>query len=489
MSESNSLLVKRIRETTYGEVPSSGDAQIIAVTGETLKLAIDNARSERITDDRNNTSTIQTGARGQGGIDNEFSFDMSVPEIESALFNTFSNNVAIANTAADTEITAVDNASNTITVAAGGAAFVAGSMVLLEGFTNPLNNGVFKVASSTATTIVLADTPTLTDEAAPPKGARIKRVGHQATTGDIDATLTGLTSSTLDFTTLGLVYGQWIKIGGADAATKFDESGATDAEDYVNNWVRITKIEANTLTLDNLPPEWEAVAGTGKDIILWIGDFIRNGKTKISHSYELAYTSQDNFDYYLYRGFIVDQLVLGFTAGSISTLNATFLGKDLVINDTSIDATPIEAPDEQSFNAIDNVARVLEAGQDIADPNLARSFTVTINNGLAERTALGFKGATSIRAGDVSVVVALNTYFGNKRFVEKYVDGSKTSVGLVTSNENQGFVVTVPNARVTDNDFNATGRNQDVECALELTAEKSRTDPYSIQIDRFEYVE
>ncbi|TGV23899.1 hypothetical protein EN811_31160, partial [bacterium M00.F.Ca.ET.168.01.1.1] len=86
----------------------------------------------------------------------------------------------------------------------------------------------------------------ITDEAAPAAAARMKVVGFQGSSGDITATSTGIGSTTLDFTTLGLTVGQWIKIGGIAAGEQF----ATAA---LNTFARITAIAANALTLDNLP--------------------------------------------------------------------------------------------------------------------------------------------------------------------------------------------------------------------------------------------
>ena len=74
----------------------------------------------------------------------------------------------------------------------------------------------------------------------------MKVVGFQAASGDITATATGLGSTSLDFTTLGLAVGQWIKIGGSATADKF----ATAA---LNSTARITAIAATALTLDHLP--------------------------------------------------------------------------------------------------------------------------------------------------------------------------------------------------------------------------------------------
>ena len=49
----------------------------------------------------------------------------------------------------------------------------------------------------------------------------VKVVGFQGATGDVTATATGLGSTLLDFTTLGLSAGQWIWVGGDTSGVKF----------------------------------------------------------------------------------------------------------------------------------------------------------------------------------------------------------------------------------------------------------------------------
>src|SRR6185295_9915476 len=95
-----------------------------------------------------------------------------------------------------------------------------------EGFTNAANNQLFRVASSSATTIV-GTALSLTAETAPPGTAKLKVVGFQGAAADLVATSTGLTSTLLNFTTLGLSVGRWIKIGGTATADKFVPAAAT----------------------------------------------------------------------------------------------------------------------------------------------------------------------------------------------------------------------------------------------------------------------
>ena len=107
----------------------------------------------------------------------------------------------------DSEITAVTDSSDTYTVNSGGTAFKAGHLAKAEGFTNAANNRMFKVASSTGTTVVAAGTPALIDEIAPPSTAKLQVIGFERTSGDITATSTGL-GATADY-----IWGGHVRLG------------------------------------------------------------------------------------------------------------------------------------------------------------------------------------------------------------------------------------------------------------------------------------
>src|SRR6185369_10204563 len=146
--------------------------------------------------------------------------------------------------------------------------------VLASGFATPANNGLFVVSSSGSTTVVFPAS-SFTAEASPPAAANIRVVGFQGASADLVADATSgnhLTSTALDFTTLGILPGMWAKIGGASAAFQL----ATAAD---NDFVRILSAVAHSLTLDRVPVGWGADSGTGKTLQVFLGDFLTNGST------------------------------------------------------------------------------------------------------------------------------------------------------------------------------------------------------------------
>ncbi|TGU26729.1 hypothetical protein EN793_33225, partial [Mesorhizobium sp. M4B.F.Ca.ET.150.01.1.1] len=143
----------------------------------------------------------------QGAINGELSFPVDDSPfsdwLESLFYNSWSNQPFRDNDgAADSVITAVTTTNTEVTHTTG-AAFVASQLVRFTGFGVANNNGVFKCTTGGTTTSRYVGSG-ITDEAAPAAAARMKVVGFQGSSGDITATSTGIGSTTLDFTTLGL---------------------------------------------------------------------------------------------------------------------------------------------------------------------------------------------------------------------------------------------------------------------------------------------
>lgn len=482
MTESNRLRVIRKNRKVDGTLATPNIGQQLAVTSESLAYSIDYSRSERITGDRNNPSSDALAARANGGFPNEFSFDMNRSELESALFNELTVIGEIENFTADTEIEEVTDSTDTITVASGGAAFKAGHLVQLSGFTNANNSGIFSVGSSTGTTIVLAGTPTLTDEAAPPKGAKVKVVGFVGASGDITATATGLASTSLDFTTLGLTVGAWIKIGGEATGDRFDTAA-------LNGYARITVITATALTLDNRPTGWTTDSGTGKTLKVWVSDHMKNGDTKISHTYEKSFQGQDTPSYYQYEDMVCNTMAVSVATGARAQMTVDFLGTEEIVSDTSADGSPEPIVDEAAFTGTRDVARVIENGAPIGNTNRASSFSVNINNNLSERYGLGDYHPFDQLVGDCDVTGEIATYFGSNALVQKYVNSTITNVGVIYERGGKAIVFFIPVCKFTDSGYNSGGRDQDVFANLTYTAETSATDNYSVSVDMFAYLE
>lgn len=492
MSSSNRTQLCSVIEVTPGVTPATPRMRLRRVTGEGLKWTPTFEDSAEIRPDMSNAPPIKVGEDSVGDIKFELSYPVADSpadaDIQGALYNPWTNTPTFFNDGtADSVVTDAGTAANTYAVSAGGTTVKVGHLVRATGFTNAANNQIFKAASSTATTIVGAGL-TLTAETAPPGTAQLKVVGFQGASADITATATGLASTALDFTTLGLAAGQWIKIGGTATGDKF-------ATAVLNDWARVTTIAAHALTLDNLPSGWMTDVGTGKTIKVWFGDQIKNGTTQISQTIEKGFLGQTVPTYIAQPGMCVSEYSMDWTAKKTITGSATFMGmKGAGQGPTPLDASPDPATALTSYPVMAcsaNVGRIGEAGATLTAPNFVKAFTVKIGHTTTASEDIATMGAAALTGHSFDISGTLNTFFGDNTLLTKYFAGTLTSLNVRAVKNSMGIILSIPAATYnSDGSPNAGGKDQDVAISFGWKASKDEVVTNSmITFDRIPYFE
>lgn len=488
MTESNRLRMTWVDEVTPGTTPDTPRMRTVRLTGETLVYKPDFTTSEEIRDDRMNSDPIKVGETNSGPVNTEFSFPVDGTPHSSWLASLFANgwvNTPVRDNdgTADAVITGIVASTGVITVVTG-AAFAVGHLVRMTGFTAAGNNVLARITTGSAT-VPAVGSGILTDEAAPPAAARMKVVGLQGASADLVAVSDGITSTALNFTTLGLVVGQWIKVGGTGAAFRF----ATEAN---NGWARIIAITATKLTLDNLPPGWTADVGTGKTLRVFFGDQLKNGVTKKHGTLERGFMGQASPTYFKQKGMLVNQGEFTIESGAKITATYTFMGLTGEADTTSLDASPDAATTNGIMSAAVNVGRISQGGSTVVGPNFVRGMTFTINNNARNVEAIrsdGKVGPVDLNLGDCSVQVGLNTYFGSATAYADYLAGTPTNMASVVAKDGQATVWAFPRLTRTDGNPNASGKNQDVMINFTAQASKDTLTSAHVILDRLEYFE
>jgi hypothetical protein len=495
LSSTNRLQLGIVRETTAGTTPGTPRMRAMRVTGEQLTYTPTYVDSDEIRPDRMNAAPILVMSEPAGSIP----FQLTYPKDESplseiyrsALFNAWTNTAQRDNDGtADSNITAVATTNEILTTLTG-TSFIAGQLVRFTGFGVAGNNGVFKCTTGSATVARFIGAG-LTDEAVPPAAARVKVVGFAGAAADITATATGLGSTLLDFTTLGLAVGQWVKVGGTAAGDKF----ATAA---LNAYMRITAIAATALTLDNRPVGWTTDAGTGKTIKVWVGDTIKNGTTVTSLSIEAGLLGQTVPVYRVFTGMEVDTLSHTIASRAKITCSAAFKGMGGSESTTVLDASYDAVTTGLDMAANANVGRIADNGSVIAAGNWAKDLDFTINNNLRTVESADTATPVAIREGECTVTGKINTYFGDDTLLAKFYAGTPTSINTritksslvgTTTLSAQTLIYSFPTVTYRGGGQpNATGKNTDAMLSLDFTASYDSTYGATVMIDRMEYVE
>jgi hypothetical protein len=363
------------------------------------------------------------------------------------------------------------------------AGFLVGSIIKGFGFTNSANNALNVVTAITANVSVEVATGLLVTEA-PPAGAFIQCVGHQATVGDLDVNVTGdfatITSTTLNFTTLGLVVGQWIFVGGDSGGTQF-----TNAAN--NGFKRIRSISANALVLDKSVLPMITEANTTSTVQLFFGDVLRNetGSLIKRRSYTLERTlgapddaqpSQIQSEYL--SGAVPNEFTLNIPTADLVNVDFSFMA----INNqqrtgaqgplqTSV-KTPLPA---KTFNTSSDFSRIKMSVLDIANeaPSSLFAFiteaTISINNNVSPNKAVSVLGAFDVTAGTFTVSGNITAYFANVAAIQAVRNNSDVTLDMAIVKNNQGIVIDIPLIALGDGRLNIE-QDQPITLPLNMDA-------------------
>lgn len=486
MTSSNRTQVLLVRETTAGTTPVTPRMRTMRITGEGLSFTPDYVDPDELRADRMLGDPIKVMQASTGPVN----FELSYPDDEEAMSEIYRSayNNPWVNTAQrdndgtpDSVITDIGTVANTITFLTG-TAFVIGQLVRTSGFTTAANNTVARVTTGGATSLV-ATAGGYVGEAAPPGTARVKVVGFQGASADITATATGLASTVLDFTTLGLVVGQWVKVGGTAAGDMF-------ATAVLNDWMRITAITATALTLDNRPVGWTTDAGTGKTIKVWFGDQIRNGTTQTNFSIEKGFLGQTVPTYIVNTGMVVNTLDHALTSRDKITGSANFVGMGGSQSTTALDASPDAATTGQVMAANANVGRLGENGAQVTSPNWARELTFQINNNLQTQESVDQASPVGVVAFECTVTGKISTYFGDNTLLAKLYAGTASSINARVAKNSQALIYQFPRVTFRSGVPAAGGKNQFVMLDTDFTASIDTTLTNVLALlDRLEYFE
>ncbi|ODM77795.1 phage tail tube protein [Bradyrhizobium elkanii] len=490
LQSTNRVALGKVRETTFGVIPANPVFKQILQTSSGIKATPKTKTSNVIDPSRQVRDLILVGIDAGGAIGGELAFNGADDDFEEALQGTWSNNPAITVATIDTEIS--DVSATALTVAAGGAAFVVGALTLLQNMPTASNNKLARVTASTAVSITYP-AATFTAETAPiPVGASVRTVGFEGAAGDVTAVTAGgngLSSTVLDFTTLGISVGEWVKLGDADnAGHSFTGTAAN------NDWCRVSAIAAHKLSFDRVPAGWAADAAAGVTLRVFTGDILFNGSTKRSNTIERQYLDHAPVTYEYLRGMTINTLQVDLNTQDVVTYTKNYLGRDAYLPAPMVratGATDLPASTFDVLNTSSNIGRIGFDGSPIAGPNFVLKASFTINDNLRAQNAIGSVGAVGTGNGDCLVTGTLQTYFGDPSIYQKIINNTRTSfdtrVGRADGNR-ESMLFDFPSIKLSDGAPSVSGKNADVILDGQFTATRHPTLGYTMSVGRFWYL-
>ena len=413
-------------------------------------------------------------------------------DIREKATNIPTNGAAIA-------FSGVTGSSKTYTLASGtvGSQFAAGDLGFASGFNQPTNNGLKRVTSSTATTLVVNETAV--DET-PPATARVIKVGFQFGSAEVNIDVTGSfprlvrASGTKDFTTFGLIPGEWVFIGGDAAAERFN--GANN-----NGFARVRAIAATFLEFDKTSATMSNETGTGKTIRLYFGNVIKNEKNPTlikRRSYQLERTlGQDNdgtMSEYLV-GAVPNELSLQIRQADKVTVDLGFIAVDNEQRPGTLgvkSGTRPDLPDSPAFNTSSDFSRIkmhlVTAGNSNPNPLFAflTELTLTINNNVSPNKAVAVLGAFDVSAGTFAVSGNVTAYFADIAAVQAVRNNADVALDFALVKNNAGMIWDVPLIALGEGRLSV---EQDQPITLPLSMEAAEgSDGHTLLFNEFPYL-
>jgi hypothetical protein len=386
-------------------------------------------------------------------------------------------------------------ATSTTYAAASGLTFLANHLVFASGFGVAANNGLKLLSAATATTLTTTGNASET----PPAAATVQAVGYQfaSATVDIDAsgTLPRLVraSGAVDFTTFGLVPGEFVFIGGDTSATRF----ATAAN---NGFARVKEVGAAYIEFDKTENTMVDETGTALTIRLFFGNVIKNevGTDIVRRSYQLERTlgqdSNGTMSEYI-TGSVPSELTLNLDTADKATVDLSFVSADFEQRDGTTGVKSGARPslaEADAFNTTSDVRRskmqILNASN--ANPTALFGYitdlSLSISNNLTPNKAISVLGAFDITAGDFVVTGDVTAYFTTIDATQSVKNNDSVTVDLIITKNNAGVAFDIPLLTLGDARPNVT-KDEPITLPLSIQAAKGSLD-HTLLFSEFTYL-
>lgn len=346
--------------------------------------------------------------------------------------------------------------STTYGVASGGSAYVAGDLLFAKGFDAAANNGLKVVASSTSTTVVTTGLTNATTQS-----GIISKVGFQFGEDELEVVVSGdlpalhRVSGSKDMTTLGLIPGEWIFIGGDGAAEKFATAGN-------NGFARVRSVTTTDIILDKFSATMGADDGVDKTIRLFFGRVLKNetGSSIVRQSLQWERTlgapddsqpTQIQSEYVV--GSVPNELTINIPSADKVSVDLSYVGCD---SETRTGVTGVKAGtrpsilDDGAFNTSSDFTRIKLAAVSDTDEAptplfaYATELNFSINNNVTPNKAVGVLGSFDMTAGTFEVGGEITAYFADVAAIAAIRNNTSLTIDAHLVKDNKGISIDIP---------------------------------------------
>lgn len=441
---------------------------------------------------------VTTDLDASGGFNQDLTFDNTTRLLQGFFFADIREKKTSApmNVAA-TALTSVTGSSKTYAAASGMTGYLASQLIMASGFGVTANNGLKSVASASTSTDVVVN-EAIADEASPPAAAKLTTVGYQFASATADITMNGSlvrinrASGSFDFTTLGLIPGEWVFVGGDAGTTQFTNN---------RGFARVAVVAASYLEFDKVGWTPQAETGTGKTIRLFFGSVLKNEsdpaliKRRTYHvERTLGADANGTMSEYLV-GAVPNELTLNIAQADKVTMDLSFVAVD---NEQRTGTQGVKSGTRPSlspgsaFNTSSDFSRIklaLATADDAAPVPLfafATEMSLSVNNNVSPNKAIGVLGAFDTSAGTFEVGGNMTAYFADVTAVQAVRGNSDVTVDIIMLKKNFALLWDIPLLSLGDGRLSVE-QDQSITLPLETNAAESKFN-HTLLFQSFSYL-
>lgn len=405
---------------------------------------------EPISDDRQAKKGMVVDLEAAGGFQTDLTQSNVQELMQGFMFADFRRKDEFGGSGQITSVTGTYNAASGLGV------FAVDDLVFMSGFTNPANNGLKRVTTSTATALTV--TPAPVAEATPPAAAMIVQVGKQFAAGALDVDAAGsfpaiTAASGLD--QLGLVVSEPVFLGGDLAANRFINA--------VNNgFKRIRSITATRIEFDKSLTTMVTESNTTETVQIFFGRVLKNetGALIKRRTYQLerllgakdnALPSQIQSEYLI--GAVANKVEMSIGVADKVMLDMEFMGTNGETRTGVVGVKSGTRPaliEQDAFNTSSDFTFLSVAAVPTSGAAMTAIFghltelKLSIANNAKLNKAIGTLGAIEVTVGKFKVEGTMNAYFTDVAAIEAVkANTSHTIMGAMVK-DNAGIVFDVP---------------------------------------------
>jgi hypothetical protein len=169
-------------------------------------------------------------------------------------------------------------------------------------------------------------------------------------------------------------------------------------------------------------------------------------------SYHIEGRMNDNTDYELIKGAVVNQLALSSSLDANVTGTASFMAKEVVASGTSFDATMTAASNTAPFVGHEVVVAWKGATAK------ATSASLTISNGFEANFTLGADVLAQVSKGFIEVSGSFETYYEDTAIVTDFLNEVEDDLSIVISDGTNSYTFLMPKVKLTGSDKTVAGQ-------------------------------